>query len=43
MEVFSATLQQMLVLFTFIAIGFVLNRTKVLSKDSYIVISRLET
>lgn len=43
MDVFSATLKQMLVLFTFIAIGFILNRKKVLAKDSYITISRLET
>jgi predicted permease len=42
MEFFFTTLNQMLILFMFIVIGFTLNRLKILPKDSDVVISRLE-
>lgn len=43
MQVFSATFNQMLVLFTFMAVGFFLNKKKILPADSSVVLSKLET
>ena len=43
MQVFSATLNQMLVLFIFMALGFMLNKKGLLPKDSSTVLSKLET
>lgn len=43
MQVFSATLNQMLVLFLFMALGYFLNLKKVLPNNSSSVLSRLET
>ena len=43
MQVFSATLNQMLVLFIFMALGFFLNKKGLLLKDSSAVLSKLET
>lgn len=43
MQVFSATFNQMLVLFTFMAVGFFLNKKKILPADSSAVLSKLET
>lgn len=43
MQVFFATMNQMLVLFLFMALGYFLNKKKVLPQDASPVISRLET
>ncbi len=43
MQVFSATLNQMLVLFIFMAIGFLLNKKELLPRDSSAALSKLET
>lgn len=43
MNVFSATLNQMLVLFLFIALGFILNKSGILPPNSASVLSKLET
>ena len=43
MQVFSATLNQMLVLFIFMALGFFLNKKKLLPLDDSVVLSKLET
>lgn len=43
MDVFFLTLNQMLTMFIFIAIGFLLCRTKILPETSYLTMSRLET
>lgn len=43
MQVFSATLNQMLVLFTFMAIGYLLNKKELLPRDSSAVLSKFET
>ncbi len=43
MAVFSATLNQMLVLFLFLALGFLLGRHKILSEGASSVLSKLET
>lgn len=43
MQVFSATLNQMLVLFIFMAVGFLLNKKELLPSDSSAVLSKLET
>lgn len=43
MEVFNLTLQQMLVMFTFMAIGFLLRKTKILPDNAGTTMSRLET
>lgn len=43
MQVFSATLNQMLVLFLFMAIGFYMNKKNLLPKDDSVVLSKLET
>ncbi len=43
MQVFSATLNQMFVLFIFMALGFFLNYKKILPNNTSSVISRLET
>lgn len=43
MEIFYSTLQQMLVMFTFIILGFVLRKGKILPLDSDTAMSRLET
>ena len=43
MQVFSATFNQMLVLFTFMAVGFLLNKKKLLPSDSSAALSKLET
>lgn len=43
MDVFSATLNQMLVLFLFMALGFFLNKKKLLPMDDSVVLSKLET
>ena len=42
MEVFSATLNQMIILFTFITLGFVLRKLKILPEGSDTAMSRLE-
>lgn len=43
MEVFGLVLNQMLMMFAFIIIGFALRKTKILPEDSDIALSRLET
>ena len=43
MEVFKLTLNQMLVMFILIAVGFLLRKGKVVPKDSALTLSRLET
>lgn len=43
MQVFSATLNQMPVLFIFMAIGFLLNKKELLPRDSSAALSKLET
>lgn len=43
MQVFSSTFNQMLVLFTFMAVGFLLNKKKLLPSDSSAALSKLET
>ena len=43
MEVFNSTLTQMLVLFTFIAVGFVLRKAELLPDNSASVLSKLES
>lgn len=43
MEIFNSTLNQMLVLFTFIAVGFILRKSKLLPEDSASVLSKLES
>ena len=43
MEVFFLVLRQMLIMFTFIAIGFVLRKASLIPKSSSSVISKLET
>ena len=43
MEVFGLTLNQMLVMFIFILLGFVLRKGKILPKDTALSLSRLET
>lgn len=43
MDVFSATLNQMLVLFLFMALGFFLNKKKLLPMNDSVVLSKLET
>ncbi len=43
MEIFSATLNQMLILFLFLALGFFLNRKNIIPKESAAVLSKLET
>lgn len=43
MQVFSATLNQMLVLFIFMALGFFLNKKRLLPLDDSVVLSKLET
>lgn len=43
MQVFSATLNQMLVLFIFMALGFALNKKGILPSDSSATLSKLET
>lgn len=43
MQIFNATLNQMLVLFAFIVLGYFLNRKKILPQNTAPVISKLET
>ncbi len=43
MQVFNITLNQMLVLFGFMAIGFIFNKTKLLPENTSKVLSKLET
>ena len=43
MEIFSLTLSQMLMMFTLMAIGFVLRKTSVIPDNAHITISKLET
>lgn len=43
MQIFNATLNQMLVLFVFIVLGYFLNRKKILPENTATVISKLET
>lgn len=43
MQVFSATFNQMLVLFLFMALGFILNKKGLLPQDSSAALSKLET
>ncbi len=43
MEVFSLTLNQMLVMFIFIFLGFILGKGKILPKQTALTLSRLET
>lgn len=43
MQVFSATFNQMLVLFIFMALGFFLNKKKLIPNDGSVVLSKLET
>lgn len=43
MEIFNLTLSQMLMMFTFILIGFLLRKTKILPDNAYVAMSRLET
>lgn len=43
MQIFTTTLNQMLVMFTFIALGFILNRKKLLPVNAAGVLSKLET
>lgn len=43
MEIFNLTLSQMLMMFTFILIGFLLRKTKILPDNAYVTMSRLET
>ena len=43
MQVFTATLNQMLVLFIFMALGFFLNKKRLLQLDDSVVLSKLET
>lgn len=43
MQVFTATLNQMLVLFIFMALGFFLNKKRLLPLDDSLVLSKLET
>ena len=43
MQVFSTTLNRMLVLFLFIALGFLMNKKRVLPQNSATVLSKLET
>ena len=43
MDVFFLTLNQMLTMFIFIAIGYLLRRIKILPETSYLTMSRLET
>lgn len=43
MQVFTATLNQMIVLFIFMALGFFLNKKRLLPLDDSVVLSKLET
>ena len=43
MQIFSTTLNRMLVLFLFIALGFLMNKKRVLPQNSATVLSKLET
>lgn len=43
MQVFTAMLNQMLVLFIFMAVGFFLNKKKLLPQNDSTVFSKLET
>ena len=43
LQVFSATLNQMLVLFIFMVLGFALNKKGILPSDSSATLSKLET
>lgn len=43
MDMFLLTLNQMLTMFTYMVVGFVLRRKKILPESSYVVLSRLET
>ncbi len=43
MDIFFLTLTQMLMMFTFILIGFLLKKAKILPEPSYLTMSRLET
>jgi predicted permease len=43
MQIFNITLNQMLVLFTFMAVGFFLNKKNLLTKETSKVLSKLET
>lgn len=43
MEIFNLTLSQMLMMFTFILVGFLLRKTKILPDNAYVAMSRLET
>ncbi len=43
MQIFNATLSQMLLMFTLMAIGFTLRKTKILPENAGTVLSRLET
>lgn len=43
MQVFSTTFNQMLVLFIFMALGFFLNKKKLIPNDGSVVLSKLET
>lgn len=43
MDIFFLTLNQMLLMFTFILIGFLLRKTKILPENAYVTMSRLET
>lgn len=43
MQVFTATLNQMMVLFIFMALGFFLNKKRLLPLDDSVVLSKLET
>lgn len=43
MEVFQLTLSQMLTMFVYIIIGYVLRRSKILPENTYLTMSRLET
>ena len=43
MQVFTATLNQMLALFIFMALGFFLNKKRLLPLDDSVVLSKFET
>ncbi len=43
MEVFKLTLNQMLLMFSLILVGFFIRKKKLLPEDSYVVLSKLET
>ena len=43
MEVFQLTLNQMLTMFVYIIIGYVLRKSKILPENTYFTMSRLET